>query len=61
MPPGDGYPSYTLELIGAYGEAVETVAGLTRNSYGALAASAPAAKLVAGDYRARLSGLRGES
>jgi len=51
--------AYRLEISAAGGQAVETLDGLLRNPYGALAASLPAAKLTPGIYRARLYAIKG--
>lgn len=45
---------YRLELYDSMGNTLETVDGLLRNAYGALAASVPASRLPPGAYRTRL-------
>ena len=52
-PPAADTARYRLEVLHG-NDAVVTIAGLRRNSYGALAVSVPAEKLMGGAYRARL-------
>jgi hypothetical protein len=47
--------SFRLELLGGSDKPIETLAHLTRNSYGALAVSLPTERLQPGDYRIKLS------
>lgn len=50
------FSTYRLEIYGAEGKPIETLEHLTRNPYGALAASLPAERLQAGEFRIKLSG-----
>lgn len=50
------YPSYRLEVYNPKNEVIETLRQLTRNKYGALAASLPAARLQSGEFRIKLLG-----
>jgi hypothetical protein len=64
-PPAPPSTTYRLSILTGGGQAVETIEGLTRNSYGAIAANVPATRLTPGSYRAQLhssasSGLVGE-
>jgi hypothetical protein len=58
-PPAAPGTLYRLEIFAKGGETVETIDGLARNAYGALAASVPAARLTPGSYRARLYSTKG--
>jgi hypothetical protein len=53
-PPAAASATYRLTIVSEAGQAVETVEGLTRNSYGAIAANVPATRLAPGSYRAQL-------
>ena len=53
--PGGRYRTFAVALSTPEGLAVETVAGLSRNSQGAVAVILPAAKLTLGRYTVRLS------
>jgi hypothetical protein len=53
-PPAPAATKYRLEILREGGAAVESIDGLVRNSYGALAASLPASSLQGATYRARL-------
>ena len=57
-PAGGGKP-FRLEITGAGGTAVATLAGLTPNAQGALTGSLPAAQVPPGSYTARLFGANG--
>lgn len=57
-PVGAGRP-FRLEITGAGGAAVATLAGLTPNVQGALTGSLPAARIPPGQYTARLFGANG--
>ncbi|HKW63308.1 MAG TPA: zf-HC2 domain-containing protein [Candidatus Acidoferrum sp.] len=50
------FTAYRLEIYGADGKLLDTLEHLTRNSYGALAASLPAERLQPGNFRIKLSG-----
>jgi hypothetical protein len=53
-PPVPAAKSYRLEIASVSGNSLETIDGLVRNGYGALAASVPSARLAPGSYRAKL-------
>lgn len=57
-PAGGGRP-FRLEITGAGGAGVATLAGLTPNAQGALTGSLPAAQVPPGRYTARLFGANG--
>ena len=50
------FTAYRLEIYGADDKLLDTLEHLTRNSYGALAASLPAERLQPGNFRIKLSG-----
>jgi hypothetical protein len=50
------YSTYDLEIDSPEGKPVATVQHLTRNSYGALAATLPAERLQSGEFRIKLFG-----
>lgn len=56
VPPSAGYKSYKLEISTMAGTVVETLDGLIKNPYGALAVSVSAGKLPAATYKAKLYG-----
>jgi len=51
----ESFSSYRLDIYGAADESVETLHNLTRNAYGALAASVPTDRLQPGEFRIKLS------
>jgi Putative zinc-finger len=57
--PGARSESFRLEIRTLAGQPVETLEGLVRNGYGALAASLPAERVQPGTYKARLFGMNG--
>lgn len=54
--PAGRFTSYRLEIYGAEEKPIETLTHLTRNAYGALAASISAGRLHPGEFRIKLSG-----
>jgi hypothetical protein len=54
--PAGRFTSYRLEIYGAEERPIATLTHLTRNAYGALAASIPAQQLQPGEFRIKLYG-----